>query len=49
MKTTITDYLPLDRPLIIFDLETTGLSTVEDKIIEIAYEKIMPSGEIIPR
>jgi DNA polymerase III subunit epsilon len=47
MKTTITDYLPLDRPLIIFDLETTGLSTVEDKIIEIAYEKIMPSGEII--
>jgi DNA polymerase-3 subunit epsilon len=33
--------------LIIFDLETTGLSTVEDKIIEIAYEKIMPSGEII--
>ncbi len=47
MRTTITDYLPLDRPLIIFDLETTGLSTVEDKIIEIAYEKIMPSGEII--
>lgn len=47
MKTTITDYLPLDRPLIIFDLETTGLATGEDKIIEIAYEKIMPNGEII--
>ncbi len=47
MRTTITDYLPLDRPLIIFDLETTGLSTSEDKIIEIAYEKIMPSGDII--
>jgi len=47
MKTTITDFLPLDRPLIIFDLETTGLSTVEDKILEIAYEKIMPNGEII--
>lgn len=47
MKTTITDYLLLERPLIIFDLETTGLSTSEDRIIELAYEKIMPSGEII--
>ena len=44
MKTTITDYLPLERPLIIFDLETTGLSTSEDKIVEIAYEKIYPNG-----
>jgi len=47
MRTTITEYLTLDRPLIIFDLETTGLATGEDKIIELAYEKIMPSGEII--
>ncbi len=47
MKTTITDYLPLNRPLIVFDLETTGLSTTEDKIVELAYEKIMPNGEII--
>jgi DNA polymerase-3 subunit epsilon len=46
MRTTITDYLTLERPLIIFDLETTGLSKEEDKILEIAYEKIMPSGEI---
>ena len=46
MKTTITDYLPLDRPLIVFDLETTGLSSSEDKIVEIAYEKIYPNGEI---
>lgn len=49
LKTTIAEYLPLDRPLIIFDLETTGLSVGEDKILEIAYEKIMPSGEIISR
>lgn len=47
MRTTITDYLPLDRPLIIFDLETTGLAIGEDKIIELAYEKIMPSGEVV--
>jgi len=47
MRSTIPDYLPLDRPLIIFDLETTGLSIGEDKIIELAYEKIMPNGEVI--
>ena len=47
MKSTIPEYLPLDRPLVIFDLETTGLGIGEEKIIEIAYEKIMPNGEII--
>lgn len=47
LRTTIPDYLPLDRPLVIFDLETTGLGIGEDKIIEIAYEKILPSGEIV--
>lgn len=47
MHTIIPQFLPLDRPLIIFDLETTGLGIGEDKILEIAYEKIMPSGEII--
>ena len=46
MKTTITDYLKLERPLVIFDLETTGLSNQEDRILEIAYERILPSGEI---
>lgn len=47
LHTTLAEYLPLDRPLIIFDLETTGLAVGEDKIIEIAYEKILPSGEVI--
>jgi DNA polymerase-3 subunit epsilon len=47
MHTTIPGYLPLDKPLIIFDLETTGLTAGEDRIIELAYEKILPSGEIV--
>lgn len=47
MKSTIPQFLPLDRPLIIFDLETTGLAVGEDKIVEIAYEKILPGGEIV--
>lgn len=47
MYSTISQYLKLDRPLIIFDLETTGLASGEDRIIEIAYEKISPQGEIV--
>lgn len=47
LTSTIPQYLPLERPLIIFDLETTGLGIGEDKIVELAYEKIMPSGEVI--
>lgn len=39
--------IPLERPLVIFDLETTGLAIGEDKMVEIAYRKILPSGEVI--
>ena len=36
--------LQLQRPLVIFDLETTGLDLVRDRIIQIAYIKICPDG-----
>ena len=36
--------LNLKRPLIVFDLETTGLDLVRDRIIQIAYIKVCPDG-----
>ena len=37
--------LNLTKPLIIFDLETTGLDLVKDRIIQISYIKVSPNGE----
>ena len=36
--------LPLDRPLVFFDTETTGTNPRSDRIIEIACVKISPDG-----
>ena len=36
--------LNLQRPLVIFDLETTGLDLVKSRIIQIAYIKVYPDG-----
>ena len=36
--------LNLERPLVIFDLETTGLNIFRDRIVEIAYIKLFPDG-----
>ena len=36
--------LQLTRPLIVFDLETTGLDVAKDRIIQIAYVKVFPDG-----
>lgn len=37
--------LNLKKPLIIFDLETTGLDIVKDRIIQISYIKVYPDGK----
>lgn len=37
--------LNLKRPIIFFDLETTGTSIMNDRIVEISLIKIMPNGE----
>ncbi len=36
--------LNLDKPLIVFDLETTGLNIIHDRIVEISYIKVEPNG-----
>lgn len=36
--------LNLSKPLIVFDLETTGLDLVKDRIIQISYIKVHPDG-----
>lgn len=36
--------LKLERPLIFFDLETTGTNITHDRIVEFSYIKVMPDG-----
>ena len=36
--------LNLKRPLVVFDLESTGLNITEDRIIELSYVKVYPDG-----
>ncbi|MBO5185570.1 MAG: 3'-5' exonuclease [Prevotella sp.] len=37
--------LKLTKPLIVFDLETTGLDLVKDRIIQLSYIKVFPDGK----
>jgi len=37
--------LHLNRPLVFFDLETTGINTSKDRIVELSYLKIFPDGK----
>lgn len=36
--------LHLKKPLVFFDLETTGISITNDRIVEISFLKVMPDG-----
>ena len=37
--------LNLKRPLVVFDLESTGLNITADRLIELAYVKVVPGGK----
>ena len=41
--------IELKRPLVVFDLETTGLSTRKDRIIELAAVKVNPDGSEVTK
>jgi DNA polymerase-3 subunit epsilon len=36
--------LNLKNPIVFFDLETTGINIVSDRIVQIAYHKVSPNG-----
>ena len=36
--------LKLNRPIVFFDLETTGVNIVKDRIVEISILKVFPNG-----
>lgn len=39
----------LERPLVFFDLETTGLDLKTDRIVELAFIKVTPQGDVLER
>jgi len=36
--------LKLQKPIVFFDLETTGVNAIHDRIVEISYIKVFPGG-----
>ena len=46
MKKNLAQILGLKRPIIVFDLETTGLSIPHDRIVQLAYQKHFPDGKL---
>jgi len=38
--------LNLEKPLLFFDIESTGLNIASDGIIELSFVKVMPGGEV---
>ena len=45
----MTHSLQLRKPLAFFDLETTGISTAKDRIIDICIVKALPGGEVVSK
>ena len=41
--------LNLKKPIVFFDLETTGVDILHDRIVEISLIKIMPDGQEIEK
>ena len=41
--------IELKRPLVVFDIESTGVSPRKDRIIELAAVKVLPDGSEIRR
>ena len=41
--------LNLKRPIVFFDLETTGVDTAKDRIVEVSMIKVMPDSEEVVR
>lgn len=37
--------LNLKNPIVFFDLETTGINIVKDRIVEISFVKVHPNGK----
>lgn len=37
--------LKLERPIVFFDLETTGTNIIDDRIVELSYIKVYPDGK----
>ena len=41
--------IPLERPLVFFDIETTGLDLKNDRIVELALIRVSPQGDVLER
>lgn len=46
MESTFSHQLKLKKPLAFFDLETTGVNLVNDRIVEIGIAKALPDGTV---
>lgn len=48
-QTAFLSKLKLRRPLVVFDLETTGTDVSKDRIVEIAMVKVNPDGSVVKK